>query len=284
MRQSQWILSRLKPRVAATSAVILSLLLTAAIIPAPIQLQFHVGFAIPIFLCAWTRSRRFLWGLVICVLGVTVAKVAWGGWQTLNTSPWYFWENRTISIITLLSCAGVVHFLIGLIESTENEHRRLSTILATVPVGVAIVDTRAGTIIYNTAGGKMLGIEPDVPHNLDELMKQFEEIESPVAIQGNGHDIVRAINGEITSSVERMFQFRDGRNIVALVSGRTAAGAVREEDQARFPGLWTSLSKSRMQAAAGWAAPRGGAGVAAARPASWRPCRTTFARRPTQSA
>ena len=251
MQQGEWILSRLKPRVAATLAVALSLLLTALIIPAPIQLQFHVGFAIPIFLCAWTRSRRFLWGLVICVLAVTVAKIAWGGWPAQNTSPWYFWENRAISIITLLSCAAVAHFLIGLVESTENEHRRLSTILATVPVGVAIANTRLGTVVCNKTGGAILGLEPDVPHDLEELLKRFAPARSRCAsakIHGEGPDLVRAINGEITSSIERQFRFPNGRELVLLVSAAPLVGRHGKRVGA-VSGFVDITEQKRMQAA-----------------------------------
>jgi signal transduction histidine kinase len=248
MQQGEWILSRLKPHVAATLAVVLSLLLTALIIRAPIQLQFHVGFAIPIFLCAWTRSRRFLWGLVICVLAVTVAKIAWGGWPTQNVSPWYFVENRTISIITLLSCAAVAHFLIGLVESTENEHRRLSTILATVPVGVAIANTRQGTVVCNKTGGAILGLQPDVPHDLDELLKRFEQIESAAKIHGEGPDLVRAINGEITSSIERQFRFPNGRELVLLVSAAPLLGRHGKRVGA-VSGFVDITEQKRMQAA-----------------------------------
>ncbi|HEX3357422.1 MAG TPA: PAS domain-containing sensor histidine kinase [Tepidisphaeraceae bacterium] len=248
MQQGQWILSRLKPNVAATLAVALSLLLTALIIPAPIQLQFHIGFAIPIFLCAWTRSRRFLWALVICVMAVTLGKIVLSGWPETNTNPWYFVENRAISITTLLCCAGVAHFLIGLIEFTENEHQRLSTILATVPVGMAIANVRTGTVVYNKAGAAMLGVEADVPHDLDDLMGRFSEIESAAESHGNGQDIVRAINGEITSSVERMFRFRDGRQLVVLVSAAPLVGRHGKRVGA-VSGFVDITEQKRMQAA-----------------------------------
>src|SRR5690349_1385382 len=79
MQRDQWISSRLKPRVAATLAVLFVAALTVVAFVTPVQVQFYIAFAFPIFLCAWTRSRAFLWGLTIfCILVVLVRVIA--GW------------------------------------------------------------------------------------------------------------------------------------------------------------------------------------------------------------
>src|SRR5438067_13058250 len=120
-----WSLSRLKPRFAAALALLLSAGLISMVVLAAVTLHFHIGFAIPILLCAWTRSRRFLWSLTVVLACITIAKIIWGGRPPGPYLLWVFVTNRVIAVITLLMCAGVAHLLIGLIEWTENEHQRL---------------------------------------------------------------------------------------------------------------------------------------------------------------
>ena len=251
--------TRLNPSIAAGLAMVLAAALTVLVLAAPVQLQFHIGYGIPIFLCAWTRNRKFLWTLAGAVLAVTIAKVIWSPRPVSTVSPWYFWGNRAIAIATLVACACITHVLISLIygmslrgaeleasntelaareekiaqqnrelqqqanekaelfESIENERQRLKTILATVPVGVTIADSASGKITCNAAAGIMLGVEPDVPLDLDQIRSRF----SPIGDDGDhqqSRGVVRALEGETVSGFEREFDFPDGRRLVVLVS------------------------------------------------------------------
>src|SRR3954469_4065962 len=107
MYRGLWTLSTLKPRVAATLALVLSTLIAVPMVTMRTPLQFHVGFAIPIFLCAWIRSRRFLWWLTVGVLTLTIARIAVLGPPANQPDPALFYANRVIALITLLASAAV---------------------------------------------------------------------------------------------------------------------------------------------------------------------------------
>ncbi len=217
MLQKHWTLSKLKPSVAGTLALLLWIAIAAPMIHFRNPLQFHVGFAIPILLCAWTRSRRFLWIVATAALGMTIAKVLHDGPQQA-IDPRMFYANRVIAVAMLLACALVAHMLIGVIETLEAEHDRMSTILATVPVGVTIADTQANTIRYNAAAARMLGVEPDRLYDLDEMIDRFARTERGLVPDRPRHGISRAIDGQPVRGLERDFEFPDGRKLAVLVS------------------------------------------------------------------
>jgi PAS domain S-box-containing protein len=217
MLQRHWTLSKLNPRMATMLALVLSACIATLILVSKISLQFHIGFAIPLFLCAWARSRRLLWSLAAFALAMAIY-AALKGPSTQTTNPSMFYFNRVISILTLIACAGVTHLLIGLIESLETQHDRLITVLATVPVGVTIADTHAHTILYNDAAARMLGVEPDRNYDLDEMSERFAKTEQGDQTERRRHGIVRAMSGEHVTGLEREFIFADGRRLDVLVS------------------------------------------------------------------
>lgn len=213
-----WTLSRLRPRLAAALAVAFAAVLVALVIRAPITLQFNIGFAIPIFICAWTRSRRFLWALALLLIWVTIAKILWGSAPELPFNPAHFIADRLIAATTLLACAAVAHLLITLIESIDEEHSRLQAILTTVPVGVAIANANSRTIRYNAAAGAILGVEAEIEHNFDLKMNEFTELMKGDSADRSQHGIVRALKGEKVIRLEREYNLPDGRHVVILVS------------------------------------------------------------------
>jgi PAS domain S-box-containing protein len=217
MLRRHWTLSRLKPRVAATVAIVLALAIAIVLYFAPAMLQFQITFALPILLCAWTRNRKFLWTLAICAILVGIAKVLHAPPPPIQ-SAWYYYLNRAIAILILLCCAGVANMLIGLIESLQAEHQRLRTVLSTVPVGVTIADLQSNAIVYNNAAARMLGVEPDRPYDLGEMTERFAQTERGEEDQRRQHGIVRALQGELVTGVERDFEFPDGRKLDVLVS------------------------------------------------------------------
>jgi PAS domain S-box-containing protein len=198
--------------------LILTVLISAAVLLSPLPLQYEVGFAIPIFLCAWTRSRRLLWALAIFAVALTVLKTVRIGATPDVGNVFDFHFDRLILILTLLVCAGVSHMMIGLIESLETEQRRLVRVLDTVPVGVTIANTRDRTIIYNASAAQMLGVEQNRRYDMTTMVDRFAAAESNPQHDRASHGIVRAMSGEIVSGLEREFTFPDGRKLVVLVS------------------------------------------------------------------
>jgi hypothetical protein len=269
MQQGHWISSRLKPRVAAALALLFAALLTLIVFLTPIQVQFHIAFVFPIFLCAWTRNRKFLWGLTLFCIAVAIVRVivSWPPPPPFN--QWFFFVNRAITVVTLLVCCGVAHRLIRLIEWLEDEHQRLSTILTTVPVGVSIADAQENTITYNASAARMLGVEPEKTYDLKEMSERFAAPALGNDSERPRHGIVRAMNGELVTGLERDFQFPDGRKLDVLVSaaplrdrGGNVVGAVSgfvditeqktmqaELDEQRRRAEEASIRKSRFLAA-----------------------------------
>ncbi len=227
MLRRHWTLTKLKPRVAAAVALLMMVSITIPLSHAPVQVQFGIGFALPIILCAWTRSRKFLWALAICSVAIVVTKIVVS--DKPQQSLGYFYLNRVISVATLIACAGIAQMVIGLVESLEAEHQRLRTILSTVPVGVTIADVQSNTIIYNTAAARMLGVEPDRRYDLGEMTDRFARTERGQETERRRHGIIRALAGELVTGIERDFEFPDGRRLDVLVSAaplRDRAGKI----------------------------------------------------------
>ena len=218
MHQGHWTLSTLRPPIAGALALILTAAISAPMIFSSLPIQYHVGFSIPIFLCAWTRRRSFLWALACFAVALTVARILWIGPPPDSFSPFNYYFNRLISILTLLVGAGVSHMMIGLIDSLENEQHRLRRVFDTVPVGVTIANARRRTITYNAAAAQMLGVEPNKPYDMATMVDRFAAVESNPDHDHGSHGIVRAISGETVTGLEREFTFPDGRKLVVLVS------------------------------------------------------------------
>src|SRR5439155_26975631 len=121
------------PRLATALLLLFTAILTLIVFLTLIQVQFYIAFAFPIFLCAWTRNRKFLWARTIFCIAVAIVRVIVGWPPPPPFNQWFFFVNRAIAVITLLACCGVAHRLIRLIEWLEEEHQRLTTILTTVP-------------------------------------------------------------------------------------------------------------------------------------------------------
>jgi PAS domain S-box-containing protein len=217
MLRRHWTLQTLKPRIAVAAATLLAAVIAITLFSAPVTLQVSIAFALPVLLCAWTRNRRFLWTLTVCVIATTLVRVIFSS-DKPHQALGYFYANRCISLVTTFACACVAHMLIGLIESLEAEHARLWTVLNTVPVGVSIADLQSNTIMYNEQAGKMLGVEPDRLYDLGEMTEKFAQTQQGQETERRRHGISRALQGELVTGLERDFLFPDGRRLDVLVS------------------------------------------------------------------
>jgi signal transduction histidine kinase len=216
MNLRHWSLSRLNPRVAAVVATALTIVITFSIWGAPVLVQFGIAYSLPIFLCAWTRNRKFLWTLAVVAIIVSIEKVIRS--EKPQQYLIYFYANRVIGIITLVVCALIAQMLIGLIETLEAEHQRLSTVLSTVPVGVTIADARRSTIIYNPTAAKMLGAEPDRPYQIREVLQKLDNYRRLGGTIPDRPSFIRAMEGEEVAGMETDLIFPDGRRMDMLVS------------------------------------------------------------------
>ena len=118
----------------------------------------------------------------------------------------------------------MAHRLIKLIEWLEDEHQRMTTIVATVPVGVSIADSQANTIIYNAAAARMLGVEPDKNYNLGEMTERFAATEVGEDTERRRHGIVRAMNANAS---------HEGRSSHWMSSATIRSGASEATSQRR---------------------------------------------------
>jgi signal transduction histidine kinase len=245
MQQEHWTDSRLNPRAAGALAIVLAAVVAVCSFLISPYILLYAAYVIPIVLCLWTRSRKFLWTLALCAALITLARIIIAGYPVpppLHPNLWLI--NRILSVVTLLAWASVIHVLMGLIEtlhartaelaqksealrqandalqaretSVEAERQRLTSILSTIPAGVAIADSLKRTIIYNPAGAAMLSVKPDVEYNLDEMARRYADIQVKFDVEASG--LFRALRGDLVQGYERDIRFPDGRRLVILAS------------------------------------------------------------------
>jgi hypothetical protein len=101
-----------------TLAILLGAVLTTAIALAdflsPANYNLAILYMVPLFLCAWTRSRRLLWGMLAVALGLTVVGFLCGPPTTAaHAHMVYMVVNRILAALVLALLAVLLHFQTG---------------------------------------------------------------------------------------------------------------------------------------------------------------------------
>ena len=101
-----------------TLAILLGASLTAAIALAdffsPANYNLAILYMVPLFLCAWTRSRRLLWGMLAAALVLTVVGFLCGPPTTnVHVRLEYMIINRVLVALAMMLLAVLLHFEIG---------------------------------------------------------------------------------------------------------------------------------------------------------------------------
>ena len=100
-----------------TLAILLGAGLTTAIALAdflsPANYNLAILYMVPLFLCAWTRSRRLLWGMWAVALLLAVAGFVFGPPTAAHTHIELMVENRVLAVVALTLLAVLLHFQIG---------------------------------------------------------------------------------------------------------------------------------------------------------------------------
>ncbi len=108
-----------------------------------------------LLVCAWSRDRRVLWPMAALGLGATVAG------YFIEDGDFRSMLNRGLSIVALLSVAGVLHVLIRAWRQLEADQ--------------AIITTRATEL--ERANRELRLRESDIASQNEELQSQTEELE-----------------------------------------------------------------------------------------------------------
>jgi len=100
-----------------TLAILLGAGLTTAIALAdflsPANYNLAILYMVPLFLCAWTRSRRLLWGMLALALVLTVVGFLCGPpTSAANARMAFMVVNRTLAALVMTLLAILLHFQI----------------------------------------------------------------------------------------------------------------------------------------------------------------------------
>jgi hypothetical protein len=101
-----------------TLAILLGVGLTTAIALAdflsPANYNLAILYMVPLFLCAWTRSRRLLWGMLAVSLMLSAAGFVCGPPTTsAHTHIALMIANRVLAALAITLLAVLLHFQIG---------------------------------------------------------------------------------------------------------------------------------------------------------------------------
>jgi len=106
-RQGPAVLSR--DRLVVMVACPLVILAVAAFdVWVPPRVNTTVLFAVPLFLCAWTSSRPFLWAMALFAVAAGVCGFLWDA-DLLGDSPFTFSPNRLIAMLAIPVIAALLH-------------------------------------------------------------------------------------------------------------------------------------------------------------------------------
>lgn len=101
-----------------TLAILLGAALTTFVALAdflsPANYNLAILYLVPLFLCAWTRSRGLLWGMLAIAMGLTVAGFLCGPpVSSAHTHLSLMVANRALAAVTMTLLAVLLHFQIG---------------------------------------------------------------------------------------------------------------------------------------------------------------------------
>jgi PAS domain S-box-containing protein len=140
------------------------------------------------------------------------------------------WSDEQINIIESLAAQTSISLeATSLFEEVEKERARLSAVLMTIPVGVAICNERCQEITYNPAAARMLGVTANMPVRAAGTQRRWQTFAQGREVPRENSPIYRAaVDGDEIVAEERELIFRGGRRLTLLVS----ASPLRNEEGA----------------------------------------------------
>jgi signal transduction histidine kinase/ActR/RegA family two-component response regulator len=215
--------------LALTSAVFVADLL------APTDIIFSLSYAVPLFLCAWTRDARILWSVALLAAFFNCAAYAWGVPPALTLENVTL--NRALSALQILVVAGLLHLISRQAVRLERINRLSHAVLQQMPAGVVISEAPSGIVRLVNERAAMLWRDPSqpnraafenggVPGDLDGLrldasttLPLSRSLRSGVTVAAEELHVVRA---DRTSGVLRTFSApvldRNGKMIAAVMT------------------------------------------------------------------
>ncbi len=100
--------------ISATFAVLtcapLLLLIAAIDFVSPANYNLPILYPIPLFICAWTGSRRLLWCMLTALLLLTVTAFLFGRPSTIDVPDFGLERNRLLAITAMVSVTVALHY------------------------------------------------------------------------------------------------------------------------------------------------------------------------------
>jgi len=79
----------------------------------PAEINHAIWYPVPLFICAWTGSRRLLWSMFVVMCALTVINFMWGGPPTSTEFVDSLPRNRVLVILMLSGVTAILHIWVG---------------------------------------------------------------------------------------------------------------------------------------------------------------------------
>jgi signal transduction histidine kinase len=132
------------PMLVVCLVIMLTIFVADALFPTDII--FSLIYAVPLFLCAWTRDSRLLWSVALLAMFFNWAAYVWGVPPALTISNVTL--NRALSLGQLLVIAGLLHAVGQQGIRLDRVNRIATVVLEQMPAGVVISAAPSGTIRF----------------------------------------------------------------------------------------------------------------------------------------
>jgi signal transduction histidine kinase/ActR/RegA family two-component response regulator len=152
---------RLSPRSAAAVALGLALVAVTLDWFLPADIFIPVVYGLPLVACAWTRDLRFLWGVALGLIVMTLAVSLWGAPPLGPYNPQALAINRILSAAKIITVAAVVHLWVRSRRALEAQQAAL---------------TRQNEVL-DALNQELMLREEEVIRQNEEIQSQAEELE-----------------------------------------------------------------------------------------------------------
>lgn len=110
---------RLRPTIATALALGGGVCLAIVDFLSPANIYICITYAFPIIMCAWIRSRPFLWTMVLCFVVLTYADWQFGRGPIGNPAPWLIFVNRSLAAVGIVITGMIVHLWLSVRDMLE---------------------------------------------------------------------------------------------------------------------------------------------------------------------
>ncbi len=232
----------------------------------PTDVMFSLSYAVPLFLCAWTRDVRILWSVALLAAFFNCAAYAWGVAPALTLDNVTL--NRGLSVVQILIIAGLLHIVSRQALHLERVNEISQAVLQQMPAGVVVSEAPSAIVRLVNERAAMLWRDPSQPDRA-----AFEKNRPPVGLDGLQLDVstplpvarsmrtgemvagqeIAVVRADRTPGVVRTFSApirdRDGDIIAAVMTFNDITDLKRAESERRDLLARESAARAEAEAA-----------------------------------